>query len=138
MPGRSAATMIGTGSRGTRARRKPLIENVSYSSTTFSPVSALRTNRNVSRTRWYGRSNSMAFQRSTITFDDDPMPSTKRPGAASAMLAVDPAISAGPRVYTGTIAVPKRSVDVHCDARANGGHDAPLSFMSSACCSSLQ
>jgi hypothetical protein len=62
--------------------RKPLTANVSYSSVTFSPVSAARRKRIVSRTRWYGLSNVIAFHRSTMTFDDDPIPSANRPGAA--------------------------------------------------------
>ena len=36
----------------------------------------------MSRVRLYGSSKGMPFQRSTITLDEVPMPSTKRPGAA--------------------------------------------------------
>ena len=80
MPSRSAATRIGGCSGTVMPSRKPLTANVSYSSVTFSPVSAARRNRIVSRTRWYGLSNGMPFHRSTITSDDVPMPSAKRPG----------------------------------------------------------
>ena len=45
--------------------------------------------RNVSRTRLYGSTNGMPFHPSTMTFDDAPMPATKRPGAAAAKLAID-------------------------------------------------
>ena len=44
----------------------------------LSPENALRRKLIVSRTRWYGRSKGMPFQRSTITFEDVPMPSAKR------------------------------------------------------------
>jgi hypothetical protein len=40
----------------------------------------------------------MPFQCSTITFDDEPMPTTVRPGAACASEAALIASSAGPRV----------------------------------------
>ena len=43
-----------------------------------------------------------------MTLEDEPMPSTKRPGAADANPATDWASSAGPRVYAGRIAVPSR------------------------------
>ena len=49
----------------------------------------------------------MPFHPSTITFDDVPMPSANRPGAASASDAADCAMHAGPRVNTGTMAVPE-------------------------------
>ena len=39
----------------------------------------------MSRTFLYGLTNGTPFQRSTITFDDVPMPSANRPGAASAI-----------------------------------------------------
>ena len=77
---------------------KPFTVKVSYSSLTFSPVSAVRRNRTMSRTFWYGCSNGMPFQRSTITFDDVPMPKATRPGAASASEATHCASAAGPRV----------------------------------------
>ena len=38
----------------------------------------------MSRTRLYGSTNGTPFHRSTITFDDVPMPIANRPGAASA------------------------------------------------------
>ena len=55
-----------------------------------------------------------------MTLDDEPMPSTNRPGAAASRLAVCDASDAGPCVYTGMMAVPNRSVDDHCDATASG------------------
>ena len=87
---------------------------------TFSPVSAARRKRIVSRTRWYGLSNVMPFQRSTITFDDVPRPSAKRPGAAWHIDATVDASVCAPRVYAGTIAVPSRSSGAHCAATASG------------------
>ena len=62
----------------------------------------------------------MPFQLPTITGLDAPRPSTNRPGAAAAIVAADIAISAGPRVNTGTIAVPRRSVGSHAEASASG------------------
>jgi hypothetical protein len=52
----------------------------------------------MSRTFLYGSSNGMPFQRSTMTFDDEPMPMAKRPGAASAIEATLWAKHAGARV----------------------------------------
>ena len=52
----------------------------------------------MSRTCLYGSSKSMPFQRSTMTFDDVPMPMAKRPGAAWASEPTDWAKHAGPRV----------------------------------------
>ena len=52
----------------------------------------------MSRTFLYGSSNGMPFHRSTITFDDVPMPRANRPGAASASEATHCASEAGPRV----------------------------------------
>jgi hypothetical protein len=52
----------------------------------------------MSRTFLYGSTKGTPFQRSTITFDDEPIPSANRPGAASAIAAADCAISAGARV----------------------------------------
>ena len=98
MPSRSAATRIGGCSGTVMPSRKPRTLNVSYSSSTFSPVSAVRRNRIVSRTRWYGLSNGMPFQRSTITSDDVPMPSAKRPGAAWHIDATVDASVCAPRV----------------------------------------
>ena len=43
-------------------------------------LSASRRKRTMSRTCLYGSTNGMPFQRSTITFDDVPMPNAKRPG----------------------------------------------------------
>src|SRR4051812_43508849 len=51
---------------------------------------------------------------------DAPRPSTNRPGAAAAIVAADIAISAGPRVNTGTTAVPSRRVGSQAEARASG------------------
>ena len=48
--------------------------------------------------RLSGRSNGISFQRSTITFDDEPSPSTKRPPEASASAAACWASTAVPRV----------------------------------------
>ena len=79
MPSRSAATRIGTGSGGTTPSLKPLTENVSYSWVTFSPASAWRRKRTMSRVRWYGWSKGMPFQPSTMTLDDVPMPSANPP-----------------------------------------------------------
>ena len=62
----------------------------------------------------------MPFQLPTITGLDAPSPSTNRPGATAARDAADIAISAGPRVYTGTIAVPRRSVGSQVAASVNG------------------
>src|SRR5256885_9068082 len=62
----------------------------------------------------------MQFQFSTITFEDVPIPSAKRPGAAWTMLATVSASVAAPRVYAGTIAVPSRSDGVHAAASASG------------------
>ncbi len=86
----------------------------------FSPASAARRNRTTSLVRWYGSANGMPFHRSTITFDEEPTPITKRPGAASASAATDWASSAGPRVKAGMMATPRRSSGAHCDARASG------------------
>ena len=52
----------------------------------------------MSRVRLYGSSNGMPFQRSTMTFDDVPIPSANRPGAASASEPTHWASVAGPRV----------------------------------------
>ena len=67
----------------------------------------------------------MPFQRSTITLDEVPTPSTNRPGAASASAAADWANSAGPRVKAGMMAVPRRNVGAHTEARANGVKPSP-------------
>jgi hypothetical protein len=62
----------------------------------------------------------MSFQASTITSDDVPRPRAKRPGAASAMVATLMAMSPGPRVKAGTMAVPNRREGAHAEARASG------------------
>ena len=87
---------------------------------TFSPENASFRNRTTSRTRLYGSTNGTPFQRSTITFDDEPTPKAKRPGAASAMAATDWAMHAGARVNAGTMAVPSRSRGSHAAASASG------------------
>jgi hypothetical protein len=51
----------------------------------------------VSRTFVSGFSNDMPFQRSTITFEDDPMPSENRPPERSCSAAACVARIAGPR-----------------------------------------
>ncbi len=72
----------------------------------------------------------MSFQRSTITFDEVPIPNATRPGAASARLATHWARVAGPRVKAGTIADPRRSDGAHTDARASGVNpSAPLASL---------
>ena len=76
--------------------------------------------RTTSRTRWYGSTNGTPFQRSTMTFDDEPMPMANRPGAASANEATLWARQAGARVKAGTMAVPSRSRGSHAAARARG------------------
>ena len=81
----------------------------------------------MSRTRLYGSTNGTPFHRSTITFDDVPMPNANRPGAADATDATDCAITAGARVNAGTIAVPRRNDGAHCDARSNGVNASPPS-----------
>src|SRR6478735_9917760 len=120
IPSRNAATRIGGGSARRMPSRKPFTVNVSYSAVTFSPASAARRKRTVSRTCWYGCSNGMPFHRSTMTLLDEPPPRTARPGAMSASVAIDCARSAGPRVYTGTIAWPRRRLGAHTAARVSG------------------
>jgi hypothetical protein len=69
----------------------------------------------------------MAFHRSTITSDDEPTPRANRPGASSAMVAACMASRPGPRVYTGTTAVPSWSFGAHAAASASGVNpSAPL------------
>ena len=118
IPSRSAATRIGGTASGRTPRRNPFTLNDGVSIVTFSPENAARRNAITSLVRWYGDSNGMPFQPSTITFDDVPMPSANRPGAASASDAADCAMQAGPRVNAGTIAVPSRSDGAHTDASA--------------------
>ena len=74
----------------------------------------------MSRTRWYGFTKGIEFHCSTITSDDVPMPSAKRPGAAEHIAATVWAIVAAPRVYAGTIAVPRRRLGAHAAASASG------------------
>ncbi len=89
---------IGTGWRGTRVSRKPSTVSVSPLQTTRSPASAWRRNWAISRTRVAGRRNVPPFHDSTMGCEPAPMPSTKRPGARSAMPAAVEASVAGPRV----------------------------------------
>ena len=74
----------------------------------------------MSRTRLSGRSNGTPFQRSTITSDDEPSPSTKRPPDASASAAACWASTAGPRVNAETTPVPSRIRSVQAAASASG------------------
>ena len=74
----------------------------------------------VSRSRVSGFSNGTSFQRSTITFDDEPRPSTKRPPLASASAAACWASTARPRVYGFTTPVPSRIRSVQAAASASG------------------
>jgi hypothetical protein len=64
--------------------------------------------------------NGVAFQRSTMTSDEEPIPRANRPGASSAKVAACMASSPGPRVYTGTTAVPSLSRSLATAASANG------------------
>jgi hypothetical protein len=90
--------MIDGGGSAGRSSRNFDTANVSYSSVTFSPASAERRNRSVSRDRAKGSSKEAAFHFSTITGDDAPMPRTNRPGASSATVAACIASRPGPRV----------------------------------------
>nr|BFE68531.1 hypothetical protein GCM10020092_018320 [Actinoplanes digitatis] len=74
----------------------------------------------MSRLRANGLVKSAAFQSPTTTGEDAPMPSWKRPGAASASAAAVIASSPGPRVKTGVIAVPSRARGCHAAASVNG------------------
>ena len=87
---------------------------------TLSPTNAARAKRRTSRIRWYGDSNAIPFHPSTISRLDVPKPSTNRPGAASAIVAALWTMQAGPRVNTGTMAVPSRRDGAHTEASANG------------------
>ena len=62
----------------------------------------------------------MPFHCSTITFDDAPSPSTKRPLLRSASAAADCASSVGPRVKTLTMPDTRRSRSLFCAATASG------------------
>src|SRR3954469_2161784 len=110
---RSAAITIGTGrSGGTSSLKPPLPAR--------SPASAARRNSTTSRTRVRGRSNGISFQRSTITFDDDPIPRQKRPPESCCIEAACWASTAGPRVNTFTTPVPTRIRSVAVAASATG------------------
>ena len=69
---RSAASTIGTGC----GRRRLELEAARRRARRRAPARSIST---VSRIRVSGFSNGISFQRSTITFDDEPRPSTKRP-----------------------------------------------------------
>ena len=62
----------------------------------------------------------MSFQRPTITSDEEPMPITARPGAASAKDETQLARVPGPRVYAGMMAVPTRAAGAQRAARISG------------------
>ena len=80
MPGRRAATWIGTGPATGRLRRKPSTESVRPENVTRSPASAARRTWTISRTRVAGRSNRPPFHASTMGCEPAPMPRQKRPG----------------------------------------------------------
>jgi hypothetical protein len=85
-----------------------------------SPASAARRNGIVSRTRVSGRSKGIPFQRSTITFDDDPIPRQKRPSDSSPSAAACWASTPGARVKTFTTPVPTRIRSVAIAATVGG------------------
>ena len=87
---RSAARTIGTGWSGGDASLKPPGPR--------SPASTGRRYSTVSRTLASGRSNGIPFQFSTITFDEAPSPSVKRPPERSASAAAVWVSTPGPRV----------------------------------------
>jgi hypothetical protein len=62
----------------------------------------------------------MPFHCSTITFDDAPIPTATRPGAASHSDAMLCASSAGPRVKTGRIELDSRRVGAHAAVSTSG------------------
>ena len=66
-----------------------------------------------------GFSNGIPFQRSTITFDDEPMPRQKRPWLASCIAEACWASTAGPRVNTFTTPVPSRIRSVQAAASSS-------------------
>ena len=109
---RSAASTIGTGCAGGDSSRNPPSPR--------SPASTGRRYSTVSRIFESGFSNGMPFQRSTITFDDAPRPSTKRPLEASASAATCWARIARPRVYGLTMPVARRMRSVCAAASASG------------------
>ena len=112
MRSRSAAMTIGTGSAGGVSSLKPPGPRP--------PDSTSRSTVTLSRTRVSGFSNVRWFQRSTITSDEEPIPSTKRPPLASASAAACCASTAGPRVNGFTTPVPSRIRSVQAAARASG------------------
>ena len=112
MRSRSAATAIGTGAPGGVSSLKPPGPRP--------PASTSRRTGTTSRMRESGFSNGRSFQRSTITFEDAPSPSTKRPPLASASAAACCASTAGPRVNGLTTPVPSRIRDVQAAASASG------------------
>ena len=64
--------------------------------------------------------NGTPFQRSTITFEDEPSPRQKRPPEASASAAACWASTGIPRVNGLTTPVPTRAVSVHAAASVSG------------------
>src|SRR6185436_11283837 len=118
--GRNPASMIGGGSAGGVSSANRRMRNVSNWPSIRSPANAARTTRSTSRVRRQGASKVRPFQSETMTGLEAPSPRTKRPGAALASEAALMAIRAGPRVKTGTIAVPSRSVGAQVEARASG------------------
>ena len=105
MRSRSAAITIGIGCSGGVSSLKPPGPRP--------PASTSRSTVTLSRTCVSGFENSRWFQRSTITSDEEPMPSTKRPPLASASAAACWASTAGPRVNGFTTPVPSRIRSVH-------------------------
>jgi hypothetical protein len=85
-----------------------------------SPRSTGRSASTASRTRVSGFVNGTPFQRSTMTFDDDPRPRQKRPPEASASAAACCASTGIPRVNGLTTPVPTRTPLVHAAASASG------------------
>jgi hypothetical protein len=112
--------MIGGGSAGGVSSANRRMRNVSNWPSIRSPANAARTIRSTSRVRRHGASKVSPFQSATMIGLEAPSPRTKRPGAALASEAALIAMRAGPRVKTGTIAVPSRSVGAQAEARASG------------------
>ena len=67
-----------------------------------------------------GRSKGRALCDVTTCAEELPIPSTKRPGAASASAAALIARRPGPRVCTGKQAQPRRRLGAHCEASTSG------------------
>src|SRR5436190_530855 len=109
---RSAAMTIGTCSSGGMSSLKPPPAR--------SPASAARRNSTASRVRVSGFSNGIPFQRSTMTFDEEPMPRQKRPPESCCSDAACWASTAGPRVKTLTTPVPTRIRSVAIAATVTG------------------